>query len=86
VVRARFVYKHPHLLPTGKSRVKPKEKHMVMDRQSPNPLTFPYADGRIGNVRDCASSSERRRGEETSKECTLPDTRPGKGTSSPETK
>jgi hypothetical protein len=67
-------------------KAKGKEKHTVMVRQLFNQSTFLYDDGKIGSVLDCASSSERRRGEESWRECIPPDTRPAKVISTPDTK
>ena len=59
---------------------------MAMDQQSFNPLAFLYEDGKIGSVRDCASLSERRRGEEILRECIPADTSLEKDTSPRDTR
>ena len=58
----------------------------MMGRQSSSPLTFLYGDGKTGSVRGCASSSERRRGEESSRESIPLDTKPAKDISTLDTK
>ena len=59
---------------------------MAMARQLFYLSTFLCAGGKIGSVRDYASSGERRGGEESSREHTPPDTRLGKGTSALDTR
>jgi chitin synthase len=85
VVRARFGH-DTNPLSTEKLKAKPKGMHMVMDRQSFNPSVFLYEDGKIGSARGCASLSERRRGEETSRECIPSDISLEKDTSRPDTR
>ena len=59
---------------------------MVTDRQSFNPSASLYEDGKIGSVRDFASLSEKRRGEEISRECIPADISLEKDTSRPVTR